>query len=48
MVAVKRRTPQELQELRDRIAALERSGLKASAQKLRAKLPLDRSKPRAP
>lgn len=39
-----RRTAQELKELRERIEALERAGLKASAQALRDKLPRERSK----
>lgn len=37
-----RRTAQELKDLRERIAALERAGLKASAQALRDKLPRER------
>lgn len=43
-----RRTAHDLQKLRERIDALERAGLKASAQALREKLPKQRVKPHAP
>jgi predicted AAA+ superfamily ATPase len=35
-------TPQDLNELRERIATLERAGLKASAEALRKELPRER------
>lgn len=44
----KRRTTQELKELRERITTLERSGLKASAEALRKQLPRERVKPTTP
>lgn len=37
-----RRTPQQLNELRERVATLERAGLKASADALRKQLPRER------
>lgn len=37
-----RRAPKDLNELRERIATLERAGLKASAEALRKKLPRER------
>jgi len=43
-----RRTAQELKELREKIATLERAGLKASADALRKQLPRERAKPHAP